>query len=62
MSPRLGRRSDRLPWPALLLAVIAISFFTLPLAGLIWRAPWPDAGRIPHGDAHPHPTHPSSIP
>jgi molybdate transport system permease protein len=32
-----------LPWPALVLAVAAVSFFALPLVGLIWRAPWSNA-------------------
>jgi len=39
-----GRRSrrdrERLPVPALALAVIAIAFFALPFIGLLWRAPW----------------------
>ncbi len=34
---------ERLPWPALTLAVVAIAFFALPLLGLLWRAPWRDA-------------------
>ncbi len=37
---------ERLPLPALLLAVLAITFFALPLIGLLWRAPWSQAGRI----------------
>jgi molybdate transport system permease protein len=32
-----------LPAPALVLAVVAIVFFALPLAGLLWRAPWSHA-------------------
>ena len=28
------------PLPVLVLAIIAIGFFTLPLLGLLWRAPW----------------------
>ena len=32
-----------LPWPMMLLAVTAVVFFALPLAGLLWRAPWTDA-------------------
>ena len=31
---------ERLPWPALVLAGIAIAFFALPIIGLVWRAPW----------------------
>ncbi len=38
MSPR--RKRSTLPAPAMVLAVIAISFFALPLVGLLWRAPW----------------------
>jgi molybdate transport system permease protein len=37
-----GRRSA-LPWPALVLAIVAIGFFALPLVGLVWRAPWSNA-------------------
>jgi molybdate transport system permease protein len=40
----IGRRA-RLPWPALVLAVAAVLFFALPLAGLLWRAPWTSAWR-----------------
>jgi len=39
-----GRRV-RLPWPALVLAVLAVLFFALPLVGLLWRAPWTNAWR-----------------
>jgi molybdate transport system permease protein len=39
-----GRRRhpgrERLPVPALILAVIATGFFALPFLGLVWRAPW----------------------
>lgn len=38
---RLARR-ERLPVTALILALVAIGFFVLPLAGLLWRAPWSD--------------------
>ena len=31
-----------MPWPVLVLAILAIVFFALPLVGLIWRAPWGD--------------------
>jgi molybdate transport system permease protein len=35
---RVGR--ERLPAPALILAVVAIAFFALPFVGLLWKAPW----------------------
>jgi molybdate transport system permease protein len=38
---RVGR--ERLPWPALVLAIVAIAFFALPFIGLIGRAPWGEA-------------------
>ena len=31
---------ERLPVPALVIALIAIAFFALPFIGLLWRAPW----------------------
>ena len=31
---------ERLPIPALLIAIVAIAFFSLPFVGLLWRAPW----------------------
>jgi molybdate transport system permease protein len=34
------RRSDRPPAPVLALAAIAIAFFALPFAGLLWKVPW----------------------
>ena len=37
------RRSAGPPIAASLLAAIAIAFFTLPLVGLVWRAPWSHA-------------------
>ena len=46
MSRRRRAHSERLPAPALILALLAVAFFALPLVGLIWRAPWPDTGRI----------------
>jgi molybdate transport system permease protein len=47
---RAARRTERaLPWPAVALAVLAIAFFALPLAGLISRAPWSEAGTILRG-------------
>jgi molybdate transport system permease protein len=41
---RVGR--ERLPFPALVLAGIAIAFFALPLIGLVWRAPWGRLGDV----------------
>jgi len=41
--PRQVHRStgqERLPVPALIIAIIAIAFFALPFIGLLWRAPW----------------------
>jgi molybdate transport system permease protein len=47
---RSARRTERpLPWPALVLAVVAIAFFALPLAGLASRAPWSDVTTILRG-------------
>jgi molybdate transport system permease protein len=43
MTTRRRVRSQRLPWPALLLAAVAVTFFALPLVGLLWRAPWSGA-------------------
>jgi molybdate transport system permease protein len=43
---RRGVGRERLPWPALVLAIIAISFFALPFLGLLWRAPWGDVWSI----------------
>ena len=42
---RRGRSVDRvgMPLPVLLLAGTAITFFALPLVGLLWRAPWSNA-------------------
>ncbi len=37
-SRRVGR--ERLPFPALMLAMMAVAFFALPFIGLLWRAPW----------------------
>lgn len=34
---------ERLPAPALLIALVAIAFFALPFLGLVWRAPWSTA-------------------
>src|SRR6187200_843279 len=41
--PRRSVGRERLPIPVLLLAFVAIAFFTLPFLGLLWRAPWGDA-------------------
>jgi molybdate transport system permease protein len=37
-----GRRGTRpaTPWPLAVPAAIAVAFLLLPLAGLLWRAPW----------------------
>ncbi len=40
MTRRSATSRDRLPWPALALAVVAIAFFSLPFIGLLWRIPW----------------------
>ena len=32
--------NERLPWPVLALAIVAVAFFALPFAGLLWRVPW----------------------
>lgn len=45
-SPGRRRRApeaDRPPWPVLVLAGVAVVFFALPFAGLLWRVPWSDA-------------------
>jgi molybdate transport system permease protein len=34
---------ERLPIPALIVAIVAIAFFALPFIGLVWRAPWSTA-------------------
>ena len=49
MSAARRRRRPRrggLPIPALALALVAVTFFALPFAGLLWRAPWRDAWSI----------------
>ena len=38
-----GGRRLGVPLPVLTLAVLAVVFFALPLAGLLWRAPWSSA-------------------
>ncbi|HEY6533720.1 MAG TPA: ABC transporter permease [Acidimicrobiales bacterium] len=34
--------SDRPPWPFLVLAAVAVTFFAVPFLGLLWRLPWGD--------------------
>jgi molybdate transport system permease protein len=46
---RVGQ--ERLPLPALVLAVAAIAFFALPFLGLLKRAPWGDAWSILTSDS-----------
>jgi molybdate transport system permease protein len=46
---RVGQ--ERLPLPALVLAVVAIAFFALPFLGLLKRAPWGDAWSILTSDS-----------
>ena len=46
---RVGQ--ERLPVPALILAVVAIAFFALPFVGLLWKAPWGDAWSILTSDS-----------
>jgi molybdate transport system permease protein len=38
--------TERLPWPAVVLAGLAIAFFALPFVGLLWRVPWGSAWSI----------------
>jgi len=38
-------RRERVPIPVAVLAAAGAAFFILPLAGLITRTPWSDAGR-----------------
>jgi molybdate transport system permease protein len=46
---RVGQ--ERLPVPALVLAVVAVAFFALPFLGLLWRAPWGDVWSILTSDS-----------
>ena len=46
---RVGQ--ERLPVPALILAVVAIAFFALPFVGLLWKAPWGDVWSILTSDS-----------
>ncbi len=55
-SPRVAVRrrrvgQERLPIPALVLAVVAVAFFALPFIGLLWRAPWGDVWSILTSDS-----------
>jgi molybdate transport system permease protein len=36
------RRTERPPLAPITIAVVAVALFALPLAGLLWRAPWSD--------------------
>lgn len=40
---RRSARDSGLPIPVVALAVVAIGFFALPFAGLLWRMPWSSA-------------------
>ena len=40
------RRVDRPPAPLVAIAALAAALFALPLAGLVWRAPWSSAWSI----------------
>jgi len=43
MTPDRRRRratAERLPWPAAVLAIVAVAVSALPFIGLLWRAPW----------------------
>ena len=48
MTERRSSRSARrtVPFPVVVLAALAVAFFALPFAGLLWRAPWRDAWTI----------------
>jgi molybdate transport system permease protein len=50
---RVRRRGgkERLPIPALSIALVAIVFFALPFLGLLWRAPWSTAWNVLTEDA-----------
>jgi molybdate transport system permease protein len=46
VSPHRRVGQERLPLPALVLAIVALAFFALPFIGLLWRAPWGDVWSI----------------
>ena len=46
MASRPARSTARPPRVALALALVAAALFTLPLAGLLWKAPWSQAFAI----------------
>src|SRR5258706_8767644 len=41
-----ARTTERPPLLPVAIAAVAAALFALPLAGLIWRAPWSEAGSI----------------
>jgi molybdate transport system permease protein len=43
VNARRRRTGAAIPLPVVGLAAVAVAFFTLPFAGLLWRAPWRDA-------------------
>jgi NifC-like ABC-type porter len=45
-APRRRRTGPRPPWPAVVLAAVAVVLVGLPLVGLVARAPWSDLGAI----------------
>lgn len=46
MVTRRVAQQDRPPGAAVVLAAVAVAFFTLPLIGLLWRTPWHDAWHV----------------
>ncbi|MEY2974334.1 MAG: hypothetical protein RIR49_754 [Actinomycetota bacterium] len=49
MTPERRRRratAERLPWPAGVLAALAVAVFALPFIGLLWRVPWSRLGHV----------------
>jgi molybdate transport system permease protein len=49
MTPERRRRratAERLPWPAGVLAALAVAVFALPFIGLLWRVPWRRLGHV----------------
>jgi molybdate transport system permease protein len=43
---RARRAGTPVPWPVVVVAALAAAVFVLPLAGLVWRAPWSDGWRL----------------